>query len=92
MSMSFTGLTPLQINVLQVAIDHMEEHLADVASTGSTGADWRRCADVSEGSVEDLEETVQILQRLIAAKQIKEELRLWRRFRMPPPTEEGVKS
>jgi hypothetical protein len=90
--MSFTGLTPIQINVLQVAIDHMEEHLADVASTGSTGADWRRYADVSEGSVEDLEEKVQILQRLIAAKQIKAELRLWRRFRMTPPAEEGVKS
>ena len=63
MSMSFTGLTPLQINVLQVAIDHMEEHLADVAS------------GISEHSVEDLESKVQTLQGLIAAKQIKAELR-----------------
>ncbi len=81
MSMSFMGLTPIQINVLQVAIDHMEEHLADVFSAG---ADWERCADVSERSVENLEEKVQILQRLIATKQIKAELRLWKRFSMPP--------
>ena len=63
MSMSFTRLTPIQLNVIQVAIDHMEEHLADVAS------------GISEHSVEDLESKVQTLQSLIAAKQIKAELR-----------------
>lgn len=59
MSMSFTGLTPLQINTLQVAVDHLEEHLTDVAS------------GISERSVEDLEWKVQTLQKLIATKQIK---------------------
>jgi len=59
MSMSFTGLTPLQINALQVAVDHLEEHLTDVAS------------GISERSVEDLEWKVQTLQKLIATKQIK---------------------
>tara|TARA_A100001515_G_scaffold121084_1_gene104208 strand:+ start:758 stop:961 length:204 start_codon:yes stop_codon:yes gene_type:complete len=59
MSMSFTGLTPLQINALQIAVDHLEEHLTDVAS------------DISERSVEDLEWKVQTLQKLIATKQIK---------------------
>lgn len=59
MSMSFTGLTPLQINMLQVAVDHLEEHLTDVAS------------GTSERSVEDLEWKVQTLQKLIATKQIK---------------------
>jgi len=59
MSMSFTGLTPPQINALQVAVDHLEEHLTDVAS------------GISERSVEDLEWKVQTLQKLIATKQIK---------------------
>jgi len=63
MSISFTGLTPIQLNVIQVAIDHMEEHLADVAS------------GISEHSVEDLESKVETLERLIAAKQIKAELK-----------------
>ena len=63
MSISFTGLTPIQLNVIQVAIDHMEEHLADVAS------------GISEHSVEDLESKVETLERLIAAKQVKAELK-----------------
>tara|TARA_A100001391_G_C4953286_1_gene247819 strand:+ start:471 stop:686 length:216 start_codon:yes stop_codon:yes gene_type:complete len=63
MSISFTGLTPIQLNVIQVAIDHMEEHLADVAS------------GISEHSVEDLESKVETLERLIAAKQLKAELK-----------------
>jgi len=75
MSMSFTGLMPIQINVLQVAIDHMEEYLADIVFTGLDGFTQQTRADVSESSVEDLEEKVQILQRLIAAKQIKAELK-----------------
>ena len=75
MSISFTGLTPIQLKVIQVAIDHMEEHLADVASTGLDGLTQQTRADVSASAVEDLEEKVQVLQRLIAAKQIKAELK-----------------
>ena len=63
MSMSFTGLTPLQFNALQVAVDHLEEHLTDVAS------------GISDYSVDDLQWKVQTLQKLIAAKQIKLALR-----------------
>ena len=63
MSMSFTGLTPLQFNALQVAVDHLEEHLTDVAS------------GISDYSVDDLQWKVQTLQKLIATKQIKAELR-----------------
>ena len=69
------GLTPIQLNVLQVAIDQMEEHLADVASTGLDGLTQQTRADVSASAVEDLEEKVQVLQRLIAAKQVKAELK-----------------
>tara|TARA_R100001015_G_C4633162_1_gene197734 strand:- start:3430 stop:3651 length:222 start_codon:yes stop_codon:yes gene_type:complete len=69
MNMSFTGLTPLQFNALQVAIDHLEEHLSDVSFEKITKI------DISEDLVEDLEEKVQILQRLIATKQIKAALR-----------------
>lgn len=58
-----TGLTPLQFNALQVAIDHFEEHLSDVS------------IDISEDSVEDLEQKIETLQRLIATKQIKAALR-----------------
>lgn len=58
-----TGLTPLQFNALQVAIDHLEEHLSDVS------------IDISENSVEDLEQKIETLQRLIATKQIKAALR-----------------
>lgn len=61
--MSFTGLTPLQFNALQVAVDHLEEHLTDVAS------------GISDYSVDDLQWKVQTLQKLIAAKQIKLALR-----------------
>jgi len=61
--MSFTGLTPLQFNALQVAVDHLEEHLTDVAS------------GISDYSVDDLQWKVQTLQKLIATKQIKAELR-----------------
>jgi hypothetical protein len=63
MSMSFTGLSPLQFNALQVAVDHLEEHLTDVAES------------IGERSLEDLEWKVQTLQSLIATKQIKAELR-----------------
>ena len=63
MNMSFTGLTPLQFNALQVAVDHLEEHLTDVAS------------GIPDYSVDDLQWKVQTLQRLIATKQIKAELR-----------------
>ena len=63
MSMSFTGLTPLQFNALQVAVDHLEDHLTDVAS------------GIPDYSVDDLQWKVQTLQKLIAAKQIKLALR-----------------
>ena len=65
MSMLFTGLTPLQFNALQVAIDHFEEHLSDLFGY----------LDISEDSVEDLEQNIETLQRLIATKQIKAALR-----------------
>jgi hypothetical protein len=61
--MSFTGLTPLQFNALQVALDHLEDHLTDVAS------------GIPDYSVDDLQWKVQTLQKLIATKQIKAELR-----------------
>tara|TARA_Y100000015_G_scaffold38058_1_gene40620 strand:+ start:1132 stop:1335 length:204 start_codon:yes stop_codon:yes gene_type:complete len=63
MTMSFTGLTPIQFNALQVAVDHLEEHLTDVAS------------GIPDYSVDDLQWKVQTLQKLIATKQIKLALR-----------------
>ena len=63
MSVSFTGLTPLQFNALQVAVDHLEEHLTDVAF------------GIPDYSVDDLQWKVQTLQKLIATKKIKLALR-----------------
>ena len=58
---AFNELTPVQINVLQVAIDHMIEHLQDLS------ADFD-----PNNSIEDLEFYLANIERLIAAKRLKE--------------------
>jgi len=58
---AFNELTPLQINVLQVAIDHMIEHLQDVTSDFDPN-----------GETDDLEYQLSQIERLVAAKKLKE--------------------
>lgn len=58
---AFNELTPLQINVLQVAIDHMIEHLQDVTSDFDPN-----------GATDDLEYQLSQIERLVAAKKLQE--------------------
>lgn len=58
---AFDELTPLQINVLQIAIDHMIEHLQDVVSDFDPN-----------GATDDLEYQLYKIERLVAAKKLKE--------------------
>ena len=60
----FTQLTPRQINVMQVAMDHMIEHLEELANESVS----------FQGNVHELLMHLENVQRLIAAKQIKEAL------------------
>lgn len=57
-----TELSPMQLNVLQVSIDHMVEHLHELVIESSVG------------DIDELQVHIINCERLIAAKQLKEAL------------------
>jgi len=64
MNVSAEKLTPIQINCIQVALDHLEEHLFDVISG----------APNPQSTIDNLQFVAERLEKLIAIKQVKQML------------------
>ena len=64
MNVSAEKLTPIQVNCIQVALDHLEEHLFDVVSG----------APNPQSTIDNLQFVSAQVERLIAVKQVKQML------------------
>ena len=64
MNVSAEKLTPIQINCIQVALDHLEEHFFDVISG----------APNPQSTIDNLQFVAERLEKLIAIKQVKQML------------------
>jgi len=64
MNVSAEKLTPIQINCIQVALDHLEDHLFDVVSG----------APNPQSTIDNLHFVYAQVERLIAVKQVKQML------------------
>jgi len=64
MNVSTEKLTPIQINCIQVALDHLEDHLFDLVSG----------APNPQSTIDNLQFVSAQVERLIAVKQVKQML------------------
>ena len=64
MNVSAEKLTPIQINCIQVALDHLEDHLFDLVSG----------APNPQSTIDNLQFVSAQVERLIAVKQVKQML------------------